>query len=164
MADKPEFHCLVAGSGATEPRLRKMAEEMRLTNITFLGRWPTEDMTRLMSIGDVHLVSLRAERIARVAMPSKVPATLASGRPIIAAAQGEAASVVARAGAGWTCCPGSASELESAIRAALAAGPSKLRAMGYLARQVYESEFAMNRGVDSVERLLAGNTRRSHEG
>src|SRR3989454_8004344 len=91
LRDEPDFHCLIAGSGAAEPRLRSRAEAMGLTNVSFLGRWPITDISRLMSIGDIHLVSLRADPLAEVAMPSKVPATLACGRPIIVAAQGEAA-------------------------------------------------------------------------
>jgi glycosyltransferase involved in cell wall biosynthesis len=156
LRDEPGFHCLIAGSGAAESRLRARAKELHLTNVTFLGRWPIEDITRLMSIGDVHLVSLRQDPLAEVAMPSKVPATLASGKPIIAAAQGEAAGVVSRSGAGWTCMPGDRTALEVAIRAALAAGSNKLRAMGQKAREAYEAEFAVAIGVDRIERLLVG--------
>jgi glycosyltransferase involved in cell wall biosynthesis len=107
-----------------------------------------------MSIGDIHLVSLRQDPLAEVAMPSKVPATLACGKPIIAAAQGEAAGVVSRSGAGWTCIPGDRSGLEVAIRAALAAGADSLRAMGQKAREAYETEFAVAIGVDRIEQLL----------
>jgi glycosyltransferase involved in cell wall biosynthesis len=127
-----------------------------LTNVTFLGRWPIQDIARLMSIGDVHLVSLRQDPLAEVAMPSKVPATLASGKPIIVAAQGEAAGVVSRSGAGWTCIPGDRSGLEAAIRSALAAGPNKLGAMGQKALEAYQAEFAVAIGVDRIEQLLVG--------
>jgi glycosyltransferase involved in cell wall biosynthesis len=154
LRDEPGFHCLIAGSGAAEWRLRARAKELRLTNVSFLGRWPIEDITRLMSIGDIHLVSLRQDPLAEVAMPSKVPATLACGKPIIAAAQGEAAGVVSRSGAGWTCIPGDRSGLEVAIRAALAAGADSLRAMGQKAREAYETEFAVAIGVDRIEQLL----------
>jgi glycosyltransferase involved in cell wall biosynthesis len=114
-----------------------------------------------MSIGDVHLVSLRQDPLAEVAMPSKVPATLASGKPIIAAAQGEAAGVVSRSGAGWTCIPGDRNGLEVAIRRALAAGEHGLRAMGKRAREAYEAEFAVAIGVDRIEQLLVGETVRA---
>jgi len=156
LTDEPAFHCLIAGSGAAALRLRARAEEMRLTNLSFLGRWPITDITRLMSVGDVHFVSLRADPLAEIAMPSKVPATLASGRPIIVAARGEAADVVSRSGAGWACAPGDQDGLEAAIRAALSAGARRLREMGGQARRAYEAEFAVASGIDRVERLLAG--------
>jgi putative colanic acid biosynthesis glycosyltransferase WcaI len=156
LRDEPSFHCLIAGSGSAEPRLRARAEDMRLSNVSFLGHWPISDIVRLMSIGDVHLVSLRADPLAEVAMPSKVPATLACGKPIIVAARGEAAGVVSRSGAGWACTPGDQDGLEAAIRAALAAGACRLREMGRQGRKAYQAEFAVDIGVDRVERLLAG--------
>lgn len=161
LQDEPNFHCLIAGSGAAESRLRGRAKELRLKNVSFLGRWPIEDINRLMSIGDVHLVSLRQDPLAEVAMPSKVPATLASGKPIIAAAQGEAAGVVSRSGAGWTSIPGDRNGLEVAIRSALAAGTNGLRAMGQKARHAYEAEFAVAIGVDRIEQLLVGTKLRA---
>jgi colanic acid biosynthesis glycosyl transferase WcaI len=156
LMDAPDFHCLIAGSGTAEPRLRELAKEKHLANVSFLGRWPIGDMARLMSIGDVHLVSLRSDALAEVAMPSKVPATLACARPIIAATLGDAARVIERSGAGWTCPPGDSDQLEAAVRAALDAGPSVLQAMGQLGRRAYDEEFAVNIGVGRVEELLAG--------
>jgi len=152
------FHCLIAGSGTAEARLRARAQELSLTNVSFLGRWPIQDIARLMSIGDVHLVSLRPDPIAEVAMPSKVPATLACGKPIIAAAQGEVAGLMSRSGAGWACAPGDRDGLEAAIREALAADGCRLQAFGKKARETYEAEFAVGTGVDRVERLLAGGS------
>jgi glycosyltransferase involved in cell wall biosynthesis len=156
LKNEPTFHCVLAGWGTAEPRLRQQAKEKGLRNITFLGRWPIRDMTRLMSIGDVHFVSLRADPLAEVAMPSKIPATLACAKPVIVAALGDAARAIARSGAGWTCRPGDSNELEAAIRAALAAGGSVLQTMGQRGRGAYEEEFAANIGVGRVEELLAG--------
>jgi colanic acid biosynthesis glycosyl transferase WcaI len=156
LRDEPSFHCIVAGSGIAEPRLRAQAKREGLENISFLGRWPIKDMTRLMSIGDIHLVSLRSDPLAQVAMPSKLPATLACGKPVIVAALGDAAGVIARAGAGWMCSPGNVEELETAIRAALAASPVALRTMGQRGRKAYEAEFAVDTAVDRLERLLSG--------
>jgi putative colanic acid biosynthesis glycosyltransferase WcaI len=156
MTDEPGFHCLIAGSGSTESRLRAKATEKGLRNLSFLGQWPIMDITRLMSVGDVHLVSLRADPLAEIAMPSKVPATLASGKPMIVAAQGEAAEIVTRSAAGWACTPSDQDSLEAAIREALAAGTSRLRELGTHARRVYEAEFAVEIGVSRVEQLLAG--------
>lgn len=156
LRDEPTFHCLIAGGGTAEPRLREQARDKHLTNLSFLGRWPIGDMARLMSIGDIHLVSLRSDPLAEVAMPSKVPATLACAKPVIAAALGDAARVIVRSGAGWTCRPGDPNQLEAAIRTALDAGPSVLQLMGQRGREAYETEFAVNIGVGRVEELLAG--------
>ena len=156
LRDEPNFHCLIAGSGTAEPRLREQVKEKHVANVSFLGRWPIGDMARLMSIGDVHFVSLHSDALSEVAMPSKVPATLACAKPVIAAALGDAARVIVRSGAGWTCPPGDSNQLEAAIRTALDASPSVLQTMGQLGRKTYEEEFAVNIGVGRVEELLAG--------
>jgi glycosyltransferase involved in cell wall biosynthesis len=158
LKNEPRFHCVLAGWGTAEPRLRQQAKEKGLRNITFLGRWPIRDMTRLMSIGDVHLVSLRSDPLAEVAMPSKVPATLACAKPVIVAALGDAARAIVRSGAGWTCHPGDSNQLEAAIRTALDVSPSVLQMMGQRGRETYETEFAVNVGAGRVEELLAGRT------
>jgi glycosyltransferase involved in cell wall biosynthesis len=156
LTDEPRLHCIIAGSGIAEERLRAMATRKKLTNVTFIGRWPIRDMTRLMSVGDVHLVSLRPNPLAQVAMPSKLPATLACGKPIIVAALGDAADVVRKADAGWTCLPGDVNQLAAAIRASVAAGETELAAIGRRARHAYEMEFAMSSVVGRLERLLSG--------
>jgi colanic acid biosynthesis glycosyl transferase WcaI len=163
LRDEPNFHCLIAGTGVAEAPLRARAKEHQLTNISFLGRWASNDMTRLMSIGDIHFVSLRSDPLAEIAMPSKVPAILACGKPMIVAARGDAAAVVTRSGAGWTCAPENAGELEATLRTSLAAGDCKLREMGQRARKAYEAEFAVNIGVQGVEQLLAGGIDRGND-
>ena len=162
LRDDQSFHCVVAGSGIAESRLRHQVVERHLTNVSFLGRWPTRDMTRLMSIGDIHFVSLRADPLAEIAMPSKLPATLACAKPLIVAARGDAESVVARSHSGWTCRPGDPGQLEVAIRSALAVGKSELHKTGQRARGTYETEFAVKIGVERIENLLAGGMREAN--
>lgn len=159
LRDEQGFHCVIAGSGIAESRLRGQAEERHLTNISFLGRWPASKMTQLMSIGDIHFVSLRADPLAEIAMPSKLPATLACAKPLIVAARGDAASTISRSEAGWTCRPGDPVQLEGAIRSALAKGKGELQDMGQRARQTYEAEFAVKIGVERIVHLLAGGMR-----
>jgi glycosyltransferase involved in cell wall biosynthesis len=154
LGDLPRLRCLVAGSGTAEGRLRARAERLRLTNLTFLGRWPAADMGGLMSIGDVHVVSLNDHPLASITMPSKLPATLASGRAVCAVATGETARVVEHAGAGWTVPPGDPCALAGALRAAYAMGREGTAEVGGRARRYYEAELALDRGVDTIEGLL----------
>jgi glycosyltransferase involved in cell wall biosynthesis len=153
LADVPDFRFLIAGSGTAEARLRRRADELALTNATFLGRWPAEDMGRLMSIGDVHLVSLKDHPLSELTLPSKVPATLAAGRPLLVSARGEAARVVTEAGAGWAVPPGQPDELEAALRRAYASA-DQLASFGAAARRYYEDELSVDRSVGRIEELL----------
>jgi colanic acid biosynthesis glycosyl transferase WcaI len=154
LGDLPDFHCLIAGSGTAEDRLRRRAAELCLTNTTFLGRWPAEDMGALLSVGDVHLVSLKDHALSDLTLPSKLPTILASGRPVLASARGEVARVITDSGAGWVARPESSDDLEAALRAAYA-DRDRLGSFGAAARTYYDRHFSLERGVQRVEELLS---------
>jgi len=108
----------------------------------------------LMSIGDLHLVSLNDHPLASMTMPSKLLSTLASGRPVLAVATGETARIVREAGAGWTVAPGDCDGLVDALRHAYSVGREGTDRLGAAGRQYYSRELSTERGVDRIESLL----------
>jgi colanic acid biosynthesis glycosyl transferase WcaI len=154
LRDLPRFHCLVVGSGTAEGELRARAASLSLQNLTFLGRRPPAEMGMLMSIGDLHLVSLSDHPLASMTMPSKLLTTLASGRPVLAVAVGETARIVREAGAGWTVAPGDGEGLVDALRHAHSVGRAGTDQLGAAGRRYYERELSTERGVDKIESLL----------
>jgi glycosyltransferase involved in cell wall biosynthesis len=154
LRDLPGFHCLVAGSGTAEKALRARAASLSLHNLTFLGWRPPNEMGALMSIGDLHLVSLNDHPLASMTLPSKLPATLASARPVLAVATGETARVVRDAGAGWTVAPGDTEGLIDALHQAHAGGRARTDCLGIAGRRYYERELSTEHGVDTIETLL----------
>jgi glycosyltransferase involved in cell wall biosynthesis len=145
---------VLAGSGTAEPRLRATARDRNLKNVSFLGRWPSDDMGRLLAAADVALVSLNASRMAALTMPSKLPAILASGRPVLAWAPGEVARTVREGQCGFVADPGDTVQLERAIRDAYHSSSADLTAMGAHAEELYRSEFSLATGVRALEGLL----------
>jgi colanic acid biosynthesis glycosyl transferase WcaI len=154
VTDLSHFHCLIAGSGLAESHLRKRATQLRLANVTFLGRWPPADIGSLMSVGDLHLVSLADRPLTAITLPSKLPATLASGTAIIACAVGEPARVVIDAGAGWAVPPNDPLAFEKALREAYALQRYGVSKLGVAARHCYDRNFSLSRGVSMVESIL----------
>jgi len=154
VGDLKGLRCIIAGSGTAEARLRATAQRLGLSNVTFLGRWPSGDMGRLLSVGDLHIVSLADHALARVTYPSKLPAIFASGRPVLARAAGDIADVVRQAGAGWVVAPGDLGAYEQALRDVYAAGPAGLQHAGANARRYYDARLSLSRAVDSVEGIL----------
>lgn len=155
LQDLEGFRCVVAGTGTAEARLRERARRLRLSNVSFLGHRPAEDIGQLMAIADLHVVSLgNHHRLAAMTLPSKLAATMASGRAILAAAEGETARVVREAGAGWVVPPGSAEGIEAAVREAMVAGRDWCARLGAAARSYYEEELSVRHGVEAIENLL----------
>ncbi|MET8252097.1 glycosyltransferase family 4 protein [Micromonospora sp. NPDC005197] len=150
----PRLVCLIAGSGTTEERLRRRAEEANVTHVRFLGRVPRERMPALMATGDAHYVSLRPGGMSAYTMPSKVQATLAAGRALLVAAEGDAAAVARDSGAGITARPGDPDSIADALRELCDLGREKLELLGQAGRAHYDRVFSLAAGAERVERAL----------
>lgn len=100
LRDDPRIGVVLVGDGADRGRLEEIVAERDLDNVTFVGQQPMSQMRSIMALGDVHYVGLSDLPIFRTTMPSKLQATLAAGRPVIAALTGDAAATVTAAGAG----------------------------------------------------------------
>ena len=149
------FLCLIAGSGISEASLRAHTEEVGATNVRFLGRLPQEHMTALMATGDFNYVGLRPHALSSATMPSKTQAGLASGRPLLVAAQGDVANVIHESQTGFVADPADPASVAEAIRTACALGREGLREMGSKAHDYYARTFSADRGVRRIETLLA---------
>ncbi|MDB5822795.1 MAG: hypothetical protein JWR21_1499 [Herminiimonas sp.] len=96
------IHFVVAGNGSKLEWLRQQTQARGLTNLHLPGRLPSSIMPTLMSKASALLVTLTADEIFSVTVPSKVQAYLASGRPILASLDGEGARLITEAEAGLT--------------------------------------------------------------
>lgn len=146
--------CLIAGSGVSEEGLRQHAGSIGARNVRFLGRVPSSRMTRLMATGDLHYIGLRSDPLSGLTMPSKLQATLAAGRPIVASVEGDAAEVIHDSGSGWVVPAGNATALADSLRMACNVGREGLDKIGLRGREYYQRVFAARHGVDRVEQLL----------
>lgn len=152
--DDPRFVCLLAGSGVAERSLRDLAQRLGLTNVRFLGRLPKERISDVMATGDLHYIGLRPDSSSGVTMPSKVQATLAAGRAMLVAVDGDAADVARDSGAGFPVVPGDPQAIAVGIRVACRLGRSGLAQLGHAGRAYYLRTFSEDVGIDRIERLL----------
>lgn len=146
-------HLILVGGGIAERSLRERAADLGADNIHFLGPRPPEAMGDLSAAADLHLVSLADTPLLRVTMPSKVQAIMATGRPILAACVGDAASVVRAAGAGVAVTPGNVEEMSATLRE-LARSQEALAEMGMAGRRHYVGSFSRASAIAKVEELL----------
>ncbi|HEX8509025.1 MAG TPA: glycosyltransferase family 4 protein [Propionibacteriaceae bacterium] len=150
----PRFLCLIAGSGIAEHGLRDRAERSGTTNVRFLGRVPQTQMTELLATGDISYISLRTHGLSRITMPSKTQSTLAAGRPLLVAAEGDVAATVLKSGAGFVVRPDDVAGIADAIAQACALGRVGLEAIGLRGREYYRRTFSAEQGAATIERLL----------
>ncbi|SEJ39296.1 colanic acid biosynthesis glycosyl transferase WcaI [Dyadobacter sp. SG02] len=87
-ADRPDIHFVISGSGGGRNKLMKMVDEAGLANVKFYPLQPSENLSALLSMADVHLV-LQKKGASDLVMPSKLTGILAAaGCAIVSALPG----------------------------------------------------------------------------
>ncbi len=100
MVDDPAIHFLFIGDGAMKKTIKKQAEELRLTNVTFLKPIAKEEVPRYLSCVDVSLAPLKKEENFKTVIPSKIFEASAMRKPTLLGVQGQAQEIIETYGAG----------------------------------------------------------------
>jgi colanic acid biosynthesis glycosyl transferase WcaI len=129
----PDTRLVLCGAGAARARLEGRLADC--PNVILVPLQPEIRLNALLNAADIHLLPQRAEA-ETFALPSKLGGILASGRPLIAQAEGgELAAATRRCGI--LVAPGDAEGMAAAI-IELAADPKRRRRLGEIARQLAE--------------------------
>ncbi|MBW3595868.1 MAG: glycosyltransferase family 4 protein [Planctomycetes bacterium] len=157
----PEIQWIILGDGREREWVQQQIRSRRLEEtVSLLGRRPVETMPRYFAAADALLVSLKREPIFALTIPSKVQSYLACGKPILAALEGEGASVIQESGAGLV---GPSEDAQSLAEHAVALSrmaPTARAAMGRRGRQYCEQHFERERLLDRLESLFFEVTKR----
>ncbi|KTB65717.1 glycosyl transferase [Pseudomonas fluorescens] len=154
---------VIVGDGRASQWLTEHVAQNRMDNVLLLGRHPLEKMPALFAVADALLVSLRTNDVFEKTIPGKVQAYLASGKPVIAMIDGEAANVVEGSGAGMVCGSGDAQGLARIVRTMGVLPRSELERMGLLGRRYYLEHFSKDTLFDRLEALFRKATLRRNE-
>lgn len=93
----------VVGGGVYLERIKKLAEEMKCTNIVFTGQRPRSEMAHYFSNSDIMIISLIES--FDLTLPAKLQAYTAAGRPIFGVVRGDAADMINEYRLGMTADP-----------------------------------------------------------
>ncbi|HEV7968635.1 MAG TPA: glycosyltransferase family 4 protein [Candidatus Acidoferrales bacterium] len=113
------FHFLLVGEGPAKQKLMELAARLGLGNVTFHDSVPLVDLPAFLSICDAAVVTLRKSQVMAGARPAKAFVMMAAGKPIVLAAEGEAARLIHSSGAGVVVPPEDHQSLAIAIRTLL---------------------------------------------
>jgi glycosyltransferase involved in cell wall biosynthesis len=137
----PRVRILIVGDGAELPALRELAARAGLGNLEFTGLVPREQVPGILAAADIALVTLRPSAVFRTVLPSKMFEAMAASRPVVLAVEGEARTVLDRAGAGIAVEPGNAAALAATI-ARLASDEHQRARMGLAGARFVAREFS----------------------
>lgn len=150
----PEAYLVLVGSGIEERALQSAASGV--PNVRMIPRQPLQEIGRYIAAADVQIVSLTDTPLLRVTMPGKVQAALAAGRPVLAHAAGDAASVITSNRVGVAADPTDPAAAAEAIRSMVSCTLGELAAMGAAARKVYDAEYSPAAVSSRLEEFLLG--------
>lgn len=116
LRDLTEVQFVLVGDGVQRATLEAAVRDRKLDNVRFLGYYPMDAMPSLYALADVLLIHLRDDPLFRITIPHKTFTYMASGKPVLAAVAGNAATVVESAGAGLTCPPDDPQAMADTVR------------------------------------------------
>jgi glycosyltransferase involved in cell wall biosynthesis len=153
LRDDPHIRIFICGGGKEEQNLRGLAQEMKLTNVTFGGAFPKQRMREVLAASDVCIALLQNIPMFSTTYPNKVFDYMAAGRPTVLGIDGVIRDVMESARGGVFVPPGNDRLLADAIRQ-LAGDPATARQMGEAARRHVEMNFERGKQADSFAAML----------
>jgi len=146
---------VLMGDGPAKARLVDRARARRIDRVRFLDPRPHHLVPAVLAAADILVVPLLCELPG--AVPSKLYEAMATGRPVILVARGEAARIVEQHGAGLVVAPGDRAGLVNAFRRLAADAPlrQRLGANGRVAAvQHFDRKHTAARFIDLLEQRL----------
>lgn len=131
----------VYGAGVELELLKKHVERKDIGNVRFMGYVPPSEIFYKLDTADLLLVHLKNQELFKITIPSKTQSSMAIGKPMVIAVEGEANAIVEAAKAGFVAEPCSVESIYSALIFALD-NTQLWGEMGKNAREYYLREFS----------------------
>jgi glycosyltransferase involved in cell wall biosynthesis len=155
------IHWIILGDGTMRSWVEKRIKDFGLgETVHLLGKYPPERMPYFFSLSDALLVLLKDEFIFSLTIPSKVQAYLACGRPIIAALNGEGATVIEESGAGMTVPSGNSEALAQTVIKMYSMSQEERNEMGRRGRDYSQDQFSREKTLDRIEAWMTEEVHR----
>ena len=117
LASEPSIRFVFVGDGTSKAELEQSVRSKGLHNVLFIPFQPREMLPQVLATSDISLVALR-KGLGADSVPSKLYSILASGRPVVAAADSDSdiASLIRESQCGMVTQPENPGALARAIR------------------------------------------------
>ena len=155
LKDRGDIHWVIVGDGRMRAWAKDEVARRGLQTVHFLGQRPLEEMPALFQKADALLLSLKADPVFSLTIPGKLQSYLASGKPILAMVEGEAARLVGESRAGLACPAGDSAGLAAAEKHLVGQSAAERARMGEDGRRYFEKHFARDVVLDSLDAMLA---------
>jgi len=115
-------------------------------------------------IADCFLLTLRGEGVGTMTLPAKAQSYMSAGKPILAAADGVSAAIIAEAGCGWWVKADDPQVLAAAMIVVIDESKKELTRRGNNGREYYERHYTKDKFMEALYLMIentvkAGTTR-----
>ena len=142
----------IVGDGSELENLKKLANELKLSNVIFHGRKPVEQMPEYYAMADAMVVSLTADKFITLTLPGKVQTYMAAGKPILASADGEIPNVIRDSKCGFCAKAEDSEAFAEGVKEFLRC--EDVEVLGKNARAYYQEHFTREIFMDRLEKEL----------
>lgn len=150
----PRVQIVFIGDGVERERLKAVALDRGLANVTFLPRVGMDEIGWVLQRADALLLHLKNDPLFSITIPGKTQAYMAIGKPILSAVPGDAADLVRQAQCGVEARPEDPESIAAAAVALASMTTADLQALGRRGRAFYESNLSVAVGVDRFARIF----------
>lgn len=154
LRDASRIQFVFVGTGTEILSLQELVQSRKLENVKFLGRYSVDVMADLYALADVLLLHLLDDPLYSITIPSKTQAYLASGKPVLAAVNGDAADLVKSASAGLTCPPSNPRELADTVLQFYKMSAADRYTMGQNGRRAACELFSKMKVVGEIAKIM----------
>lgn len=163
LAHRDDLHWNFVGDGRLADWFAAQLEQRCLTHrVSLHGAFPPEAMPRFHRAADALFVSLKAEPLFALTVPSKVQSYLAAGVPLLGMLDGEGARIIQDSGAGITSPAGNSVKLAEAVVDLIEMPQENRLQMAAAGPAYYRQEFDFVHIVDRLEHILEGLAKRGN--
>ena len=157
----PEVEFLLVGEGADKERVKALAVEKGLSNLSFGDQLPREHIPEIISQSDVCLVLLRKTDVFKTVIPTKMLEYMSCARPVILGVDGQARSILEEARGGIYVEPENVNALSRAV-SELLSNPDLCAQFGDHGREYICAKFSRKktaeRYLDVLGRVVGNQT------
>lgn len=150
----PNFKVHFVGDGSYLEKSKAIAKKKGLDDIVFFyGRHPLEKMPDFYKLADACLLTLKAENLIGLTMPSKLQGYMAAGKTVIGAINGAAQEVIKESQCGL-CADASDSKVLSEAMKDFIENPGKYKDCGEKGREYFRKHFTKDIFMEKIEEEL----------
>lgn len=146
----------IVGDGSHLEKLKNTVNENDFKNIIFWGRKPREEIYKYLEASDFLIVSLIDKEIFSLTVPAKTQTYIATGKPIIAIINGEAADIIKENELGLVCSPDNLEEIKSTFMEAIESSDEKrkkyIKNSELLTNKVFKKEIIIDNLLELLKR------------